>query len=68
MSDAIEGGERRTPDGVADHLGAHGSGLRAYQAKVRAEVREKLSAFATRCDEASIGRVFVIVCVYVFDQ
>ena len=33
----------RPPDGSADHLGAHGSGLRAGQAKFRADVPEELT-------------------------
>jgi hypothetical protein len=40
-AEAMVGGTGRTPKGLSDHLGAHGSGLRTTgQAKFRADVPE----------------------------
>ena len=47
LSGVIDGGTSRKEDGMADHLGAHSNGLRARQAKGRAEVPEELAPTST---------------------
>ena len=42
------GGTGRTPKGLSDHLGAHGSGLRTGQAKFRADVPGELAPPPTK--------------------